>query len=130
MEKSPLRFLKDFDIITILNEEVPKSREKFAREFHSNLYRDKLNNNHNYFSKIHIDDTFWKMTMKRMLSENVSFMSSVYPFYNCPDTNTLDVNHAIQTYEEYNDGDLLPCGTLSTGAQCMCNICYGMIDDY
>ena len=42
MEKSPLRFLKDFDIITILNEEVPKSRERLSREFHSNLYKNKL----------------------------------------------------------------------------------------
>ena len=130
METSPLRFLKDFDLITILNEQVPKSREKFAREFHSNLYKDKLNNNGNYFYKVHIDDTFWKMTKKRNLSENVSFMRSIYPFYNCPITKQLDVEHAIRIYEEYNEGDVLPCGILSTGAQCMCDICCNMIDDY
>ena len=80
METSPLRFLKDYDLITILNEEVPKSRERFAREFHLNLHKDKLNNNYNYFYKVHIDNTFWKMTKKRMLSEKVSFMRSIYPF--------------------------------------------------
>ena len=39
MENSPLRFLKDNDVITMINEEVPKSRERLSREFHSNLYK-------------------------------------------------------------------------------------------
>ncbi len=130
METSSLRFLKDFDLITTLNKEVPKSRAKFAREFHINMYKDKLHKNHNYFSKIHLDDTFWKINEKRVISMNVSFMQPSYPFYNCPITKQLDVDHAIRIYEEYNEGDVLPCGILSTGAQCMCDICYGMTDDY
>ena len=133
MDNSPLRFLKDYDIITVLNEEVPKSREKFAREFHSNLHNNKLNNNDNYFFKIHIDNTFWKMTQKRILNEKVQFMTPVYPFYNCPISNELDVNHAIRIYEEYLDNNVLSCGTVSTGAQCMCDICYEAVncgDDY
>ena len=130
MENSPLRFLKDNDVITMINEEVPKSRERLSREFHLNMYNNKLNNNLNYFLKVHIDNTFWKMTQKRNLSENVSFMRSIYPFYNCPITKQLDVEHAIRIYEEYNEGDVLPCGILSTGAQCMCDICCNMIDDY
>ena len=31
MEKSPLRFLNDYDLITMLNEEVPKSKDKLAK---------------------------------------------------------------------------------------------------
>ena len=110
MENSPLRFLKDNDVIIMINEEVPKSRERLSREFHSNLYNNKLNNNLNYFFKVHIDNTFWKMTQKRNLSENVSFMLSIYPFYNCPVTNKLDVNHAVNIYEDYSEGEVLPCG--------------------
>ena len=132
MENSPLRFLKDYDVITILNELVPKSRERFAREFYLKLYMNKLNNNDNYFLKLDIDQTFWKMTQKRKLNEKVSFLTPVYPFYNCPISNQLDVNHAIRIYEEYLEGDVLPCGIISTGAQCMCDVCYAqcMSDDY
>ena len=101
MENSPLRFIEDFDIISILNELVPKSKEKFSREFHTKLYNDKLNNNINFFSKIHIDDIFWKITQKRLLNNNVSFMRPIYPFYSCPITKELDVKHAINIYEEY-----------------------------
>ena len=94
---------------------------------------NKLNNNDNYFLKLDIDQTFWKMTQKRILNENVSFLTHVYPFYNCPISNQLDVNHAIRIYEEYYEGDVLPCGIISTGAQCMCDVCYDAVngeDDY
>ena len=124
MENSSLRFLKDYDVIEILNKEVPKSREKFAREFHLNLYNDYLNNNDNYYNKIYIDNTLSKMTQTRILNEKVSLVESIYPFYQCPITKTLKVSHAIETYEEYLDGDVLLCGTISNGAQCMCDVCY------
>ena len=130
MENSPLRFLKDNDVIIIINDEVPKSIQRLSREFHLNLYNDKLNNNLNYFLKVHIDNTFWKINEKRVLSMNVSFIQPSYPFYTCPITKKLDVNHAIKVYEGYYEGDLLPCGILSTGAQCMCDVCCNMIDDY
>ena len=42
MEKSPLRFLKDYDVITMINEEVPKSKNKLARIFHMGRYKDRL----------------------------------------------------------------------------------------
>ena len=124
MENSSLRFLKDYDVIEILNKEVPKSREKFAREFHLNLYNDYLNNNDNYYNKIYIDNTLSKMTQTRILNEKVSSVESIYPFYQCPIAKTLKVSHAIETYEEYLDGDVLLCGTISNGAQCMCDVCY------
>ena len=127
MEKSPLRFIKDFDIILTLNELVPKSRENFTREFYTTLYKDKLNNNINFFSKIHIDDTFWKINQKYLLNKS-SFMRPIFPFYNCSITKVVDVKHAISVYEEYSE-DKLPCGIESTGAQCMCDICLN-IDDY
>ena len=130
MENSPLRFLKDNDVIIMINEEVPKSRERFALVFHLNLYNNKLNNNLNYFLKVHIDNTFWKINEKRVLSMNVSFIQPSYPFYTCPITKKLDVNHAIKVYEGYNDGEVLPCGIVSNGAQCMCDVCCNMIDDY
>lgn len=130
MENSPLRFLKDNDVIIMINEEVPKSRERLSREFHSYLYNDKLNNNLNYFFKVHIDNTFWKINEKRIQSMNVSFIQHSYPFYTCPITKKLDVNHAIKVYEGYNEGEVLPCGTVSNGAQCMCDVCCNMIDDY
>lgn len=41
MENSPLRFLKDNDIITIINEEVPKSRKKMDIKYHMNRYNNK-----------------------------------------------------------------------------------------
>ena len=127
METSPLIYLRDFDLITILNKEVSKSRAEFAREFHSNLYKDKLYRNRNYYLKIHLDDTFWKINEKRVLSMNVSFIQPSYPFYTCPITKKLDVNHAIKVYEGYKN-EVLPCGTMSTGAQCMCDICYNSIN--
>ena len=130
MENSPLRFLKDNDVIIMINEEVPKSKERLSREFHSYLYKNKLNNNLNYFFKVHIDNTFWKMTQKRDLIDNVSFIQPSYPFYCCPDTNKLDVNHAVNICEDYSEGEVLPCGIVSNGAQCMCDICFGVLDDY
>ena len=110
METSPLIYLRDFDLITILNKEVLKSRTKFAREFHLNLFKDKLYKNRNYYFKIHLDDTFWKINEKRIISMNVSFIQPSYPFYTCPITKKLDVNHAIKVYEGYKK-EVLPCGT-------------------
>ena len=115
MENSPLRFLKDNDIITIINKEVPKSRTKFARKFYINMYKDRLYKNYNYYLKIHLDDRFWKINEKRVLSMNVSFIQPSYPFYTCPITKKLDVNHAIKVYE-CSENEVLPCGTVSTGA--------------
>ena len=71
-------------------------------------------------------DTFWKINEKRLLSMNVSFIQPSYPFYNCPDTNKLDVEHAINIFEDYNEGEVLPCGIISNGAQCMCDICLNL----
>ena len=111
MENSPLRFLKDNDIITFINKEVHKSRTKFARKFHINMYKDRLYKNYNYYLKIHLDDRFWKINEKRVLSMNVSFIQPSYPFYTCPITKKLDVNHAIKVYEGY-ENEVLPCGTV------------------
>ena len=36
-------------------------------------------------------------------------------------------NNNVNHIEGYKN-DVLPCGTMSTGAQCMCDICYDSID--
>ena len=129
MERTPLRFLKDFDIITMINEEVPKSKRKFTRIFHENLYKDRLNNNYNFFEKILIDDTFWKINRQRIENIDVSMIPPEYPFINNSDK-SINVKHAIQVYQKYlyeNEEEShnihLPCGIISNGAQCLCDVC-------
>ena len=100
MENSPLRFLKDYDIIIILNNLVPKSKQEMAKKYHMDLYYNRLFNN-NYFSKLHVDNTFWKINEKRNLSKYVSIIQPEYPFYNNLITKKLDVKHAIRIYEKY-----------------------------
>ena len=44
-------------------------------------------------------------------------------------TLTLDTEFSCEYYEN----DILPCGIISTGAQCMCDVCYDAVysgDDY
>ena len=129
MEHSPLCYLKDFDVITMINEEIPKSKQKLARIFHENLYKDKLNNNNNFFDKILIDDTFWKINRQRVENIDVSMIPPEFPFINNAD-NSINVKHAIQVYQKYlldveeeSHNIRLPCGIISNGAQCMCDIC-------
>lgn len=129
MEHSPLRYLKDFDIIMIINEEVPKSKRKFARIFHQNLYKDKLNNNYNFFDKILIDDTFFWINRQRIKNAIVKMIPPEFPFINNKDK-SINVKHAIQLYQKYlldveeeSHNLRLPCGIISNGAQCLCDIC-------
>ena len=129
MERSPLRFLKDFDIITMINEEVPKSKRKFARIFHENLYKDRLNNNYNFFEKILIDNTFFCIDRQRVRNTQVAMIPPEFPFINNSDK-SINVKHAIQIYHKYlyeNEEEShnirLPCGIISNGAQCLCDVC-------
>ena len=95
MEKSPLRFLKDYDIITILNELVPKSRMKYNINYHNNLYNNR-NKYDNYMNKLIINSVFLNIMKKRELCRNLSFISPIYPFYN---NGGFKVNHAVNIYE-------------------------------
>ena len=100
MERSPLRYLKDFDIITMINEEVPKSKRKFARIFHENLYKDKLNNNYNFFEKILIDDIFFWINIQRIRNVRIAIIPPEYPFINNSDK-SINVKHAIRLFHKY-----------------------------
>ena len=132
MEKSPLRFLKDYDVITMINEEVPKSKNKLARIFHMGRYKDRLDNNYNFFDKILIDDTFWKINRQRVKQAHISIVPNLCSKGNFVrnENNTINVKHAIELYQEYlieteyeRNNIRLPCGTISNGAQCLCDIC-------
>lgn len=129
MENSPLRFLKDFDVITMINKEVINSKRKLAEIFHKNLYKDRIHNNYNFFEKILIDDTFWRINRERIANKDVAIIPPEFPFINNRDK-TINVKHAIRVFqkqllevedESYNIR--LPCGTISNGAQCLCDIC-------
>ena len=97
MNNSPLRFLKDYDIITILNELVPKSRIKYNINYHNNLYNNR-NKYDNYMNKLIINSVFLNIMKKRELCRNVSFISPIYPFYN---NGGFKVDHSINIYEGY-----------------------------
>tara|TARA_B100000035_G_C20956954_1_gene534645 strand:+ start:27 stop:428 length:402 start_codon:yes stop_codon:yes gene_type:complete len=129
MENSPLRFLKDFDIITMINKEVVNSKRKLAMIFHTNAYKDRIHNNYNFFEKILIDDTFWRINLERITNKDVAIIPPEFPFINNRNK-TINVKHAIRVFqkhllevedESYNIR--LPCGTISNGAQCLCDIC-------
>ena len=129
MENSPLRFLKDFDVITMINNEVINSKRKLAMIFHTNAYKDRIHNNYNFFEKILIDDTFWRINRERIKNKDVAIIPPEFPFINNRNK-TINVKHAIRVFqkhllevedESYNIR--LPCGTISNGAQCLCDIC-------
>ena len=129
MEKSPLRFLKDYDIITMINNEVIISKRKLAKIFHTNSYKDRINNNYNFFEKIFIDDTFWKINRERIKNRHVAIIPAEFPFINNSD-NSINVQHAIRVFQKYlleiedeSYNIRLPCGIISNGAQCLCDIC-------
>ena len=91
MEKSYLIFLKDYDIITLLNEKIPKLIKQRNIDYH--IQRNKYKNIH-YKELI---QTFQKLTEKRNNLKNVSFIQPIYPFYS---RNTVLVKHAIKIYEK------------------------------
>ena len=129
MENSPLRFLKDYDIITIINNEVINSKRKLARIFHTNAYKDRIHNNYNFFEKILIDDTFWRINRERIKNRHVAIIPPEFPFINNSNY-SINVKHAIRIFQEYllevedeSYNIRLPCGTISNGAQCLCDIC-------
>tara|TARA_A100001015_G_C14653329_1_gene580090 strand:+ start:129 stop:464 length:336 start_codon:yes stop_codon:yes gene_type:complete len=100
MEKSPLRFLKDYDIITMINNEVISSKRKLTRIFHINTYKDRIHNNNNLFKKILIDDTFWRINKERIKNKHVVIIPPEFPFINNSD-NSINVKHAIRIFQKY-----------------------------
>ena len=126
MENSPLRFLKDNDVIQKLNDEVDKSKKKFTLIYHINLYENRLSNI-NYNSKDIIDDLIWRINKLTTREDD-----SIYSYHN-PIKKNIHVQGYVNMLEDFLLETMslirLPCGTISNGAQCMCDICLG-IDDY
>tara|TARA_B100001027_G_scaffold206077_1_gene169368 strand:+ start:427 stop:741 length:315 start_codon:yes stop_codon:yes gene_type:complete len=102
MENSPLRFLKDNDIITIINEEVPKSRKKMDIKYHMNRYNNKeYNLSKKYFEEM--NKVFKYMTIIRNNNIRVSFIQPIFPFHCNVQTNILNVKYSIKRYEDFKD---------------------------
>lgn len=91
MKKSYLVFLKDYDIICLLNERIPKLIKQKNIDYHINRNRYK----DIYYQEI--IQTFKKLTEKRGNSKYVSFIQPIFPFYY---GNTVFVKHAIKIYEK------------------------------
>ena len=105
MTKLYLRYLKDYDIIQMLNERIPEIIKKKNLEYHNERYNYRKNQNSPYWElylkKRCLDEGFWIMTLYRQKYINVSFIQPCYPFYITP-KNRLNVKHAIKIYEEYS----------------------------
>ena len=125
MEDSPLMFL-DYDVVQMINIQVKKLIREKSKLFHINLYNERFNLNN--LNKYELYDVFNMMTTKREQLTNVRYN---FPFYSYNILKTLNVKHAIKVYENYlveieKEKDLgteLPCGIISYGAQCLCDIC-------
>lgn len=119
MENSPLRFL-DNDVSKILNREVKLKIEEKNRIFHIELYNNRLNININLENKDVIDDLFWRIRRY-----------SYSEIYN--DNELINIKNYVYTLEDFMLENMnlirLPCGIISDGAQCMCDICLNL-DDY
>ena len=118
MENSPLIFL-DNDVSKMLNREVQLKIEEKNKGFHIKLYNNR-SNNINLENKDIIDDLFWRIK-KYSYSE----------IYN--DSEIINVKNYVYVLEDFILENMslirLPCGIISDGAQCMCDICLNL-DDY
>ena len=119
MENSPLKFL-DNDVSQMLNKEVKLKKEEQNRLFHIELYNNRLNININLEDKDVIDDLFWRIRRY-----------SYSEIYN--DNELINVKNYVYTLEDFMLENMnlirLPCGIISDGAQCMCDVCLDF-DDY
>jgi hypothetical protein len=115
MENSPLKFL-DNDVSQMLNKEVKLKKEKQNRLFHIELYNNRSNNNINLENKDVIDDLFWRIRK-----------------YSYSDDEIINVKNYVFSLEDFMLENMnlirLPCGIISDGAQCMCDVCLDF-DDY
>lgn len=115
MENSPLKFL-DNDVCQMLNKEVKLKKEEQNRLFHIELYNNRSNNNINLENKDVIDDLFWRIRK-----------------YSYSDDEIINVKNYVFSLEDFMLENMnlirLPCGIISDGAQCMCDVCLDF-DDY
>jgi len=140
METSPLRFL-DTDVAYLLNKAVRKAISEKSRRFHIELWRT-------------LKPLYKPVLMYNDYDPSVhNPKQNIVNQYECSIINTHSVNDGIYTWSfdyiknllkdmECNNGIVktisdkyqlsqktlyitLPCGNISNGAQCMCDICAG-----
>ena len=102
MNNSYLQYLKDYDVIQMLNEYVIISKNKFNIKYHVERYKNKDNIIYNYNVLIinKINNIFNKISTMREKNINVSFLQPIYPFYYSYSKNLFMVKHAIKIYEK------------------------------
>ena len=86
MNNSYLQYLKDYDVIQMLNEYVIISKNEYNIKYHIERYK--------------INNIFNKISTKREKNINVSFLQPIYPFYYSYSKNLFMVKHAIKIYEK------------------------------
>lgn len=98
LENSPLKYLKDNDVILLLLEYV-ENTHKYTKIYHINLHKRLHLSNLNLKKKCEIDKTFGWIYQAHLNNKMVSLIPSAYPFYRNPKTNTLNIKHATKIYE-------------------------------
>ena len=120
MEYSPLRYL-DSDVANLLNKSVKDSIEEKSRQFHIELYKSI-----HYYTEPY--PVYRKYRADIIYSIYVTYEES--ELFLC---DKISVKNIVNEFEEklmLDDNCFrLPCGDISNGAQCMCDICLNL-DDY
>jgi len=139
METSPLRFL-DTDVANLLNKAVKKAISEKSRRFHIELWRtlkplyEPVIMYNDYYPSVHTP----KQNIVDQYECSIITPKSVNGIY----TWSFDYIKNLLTDIESNDRIVktisdkyqlsqktlyitLPCGNISNGAQCMCDICAG-----
>ena len=98
LENSPLKYLKDNDVILMLLEYV-ENTHKYSKIYHINLHKRLHLNNLNFKKKCEIDKTFGCIYQAHLNNKMVSLIPSSYPFYQNWYSGWLDVKHAVKVYE-------------------------------
>ena len=111
LANSPLKYLKDNDVILMLLEYVEKTPE-YCKIYHINLQKKKIHyNNLNWKKKCDINKIFGWIYQYHLRNASIpnptyglrsqmeALIPSSYPFYRNPKTNLLDVKNAVKVYE-------------------------------
>ena len=104
LANSPLKYLKDNDVILMLLEYVEKT-PKYTKIFHINLLKKRILyfNSLNCIKKEIIDKTFGWIYQSNLDNKVPYFAALIplsYPFYRNPKTNTLVVKETVRIIEK------------------------------
>jgi len=120
MEYSPLRYL-DSDVANRLNKAVRDAIEEKSRQFYIKLYKSI-----NYYNDSYI--SFESISPYKYREDIIYSISVTYEDSELFLCDKISVKNIKDKYEEnMMDANCfrLPCGDISNGAQCMCDICMG-----